>query len=200
MEMRYGPNRIPYSGALIADGKKGEEIVLAFIRRSPMVLGVSDLRDIKEMRRADADCLIELWDGRVLLAEIKSDSHLGKSGNVLFEVLRINHIAPAYRAATLGWSAKTPAHWVFYFAPSVNSIYQVKFEDLRKSFQEFTANVRNFNPLECIRWVNTDSERSTVNILIPWSYCKDKFQIHRLGEEGGGPLIDAEAEGNGLPV
>ena len=166
-----------YNGALMKAGRAGEEIVLDWLRSRPYIQSVADLRDHAEMRHADIDCSITANDGRILLAEIKSDWYMGISGKVLFEVLRINHTAPPERAATLGWSARSPATTLFYYAPQVGCIYQCSFGDLRQSFQKYTHEARKQTNISI---VETDAIKTTINILVPMSYCESIFKIHRL--------------------
>lgn len=163
-----------YDGAYQAAGKKAEGIVIDWLRGRPWVIGLEDLRDDRVMRQADVDLSIQIMDGRNPLAEIKSDWHLGKSGNVLFEVLRINHTAPHDRAATLGWSARSPATWLLFYAPQVAAIYMWRFEDYRKAFQNYTKDIRKGARLD---YVETDHIKSTVNVLVPWRYCEASCQI-----------------------
>lgn len=166
-----------YNGDYMAEGKRAEEICLAFLRRRPEVMGLEDTRDLRVLREADVDCVIYLRNGTVPLAEIKSDRHLGISGNVLFEVLRINHTCRPERACVLGWAARSPAQWLIYYAPSVKRIYMCRFEDLRRCFQEYTRESRRQTRVD---WVNTDTIKSTVNILIPWEKCKHVFSVYDI--------------------
>jgi hypothetical protein len=156
-------------------GTNAERIVMAWLEENPNVVGVRDLRDLRVMREADVDLSILLMDGRVALAEVKSDYHLGVSGNILFEMLRVNHTAPAVACARLGWSAKTPALWVLFYAPQVESIYVISTEDYRKGFQTYTKETREKSR---IVWTNTDAIKSTINLLVPERYFKTA--IHRL--------------------
>jgi hypothetical protein len=156
-----------YDGDYMAVGKKGEEVVMAWLASRPYVIGVDDLRQLRVMREADVDCSFSLSDGRVALAEIKTDQHLGKSGNILFEILRVNHTAPTDRAGVLGWSLRSPATWLLYYAPAVAMIYQLRFADFRAGFQRYTAVARERSRQI---WVNTDQIKSTLNVLVPESY------------------------------
>lgn len=168
-----------YNGHYMRAGKEAEKIVMDWLRANPQIVGLDDLRGLREMQTADVDCSLQLSDGRAVLAEIKSDWHLGKSGNVLFEVLRINHTAQSDKAVTLGWSARSPATWLLYYAPQVNSIYQCRFDDFRRCFQTYTAEARKTSRLD---YIETDAIKSTVNVLIPWKYCEKAFRVHALKE------------------
>lgn len=166
-----------YRGRYMQAGEEAEEIVFQWLLKQPYVVELKDLRGSKPVQDTDIDAAIFLRDGRTVLAEIKSDRHLGVSDNILFEVLRIQHTAEPVRCAVLGWSVRSPAQWLIYYAPSVNKIYQVSFEDLRKVFQAYTRAERD--KVKTI-WVNTDNIKSTLNVLIPWSWCKEIFKVHDL--------------------
>lgn len=61
----------------MAVGRNAEAIILEWLNNHPGIIGVEDLRQLRQMREADVDVSITLFDGRVALAEIKSDWHLG---------------------------------------------------------------------------------------------------------------------------
>ncbi len=166
-----------YSGDYMKVGKEAEQIVLNWLKERPWVLGVEDFRQLRQVHEADIDFGVKLVDGRVTLAEVKSDWHLGKSGNVLFEILRINHTCQPDKACVLGWSARSPAVWFLYYAPQVKSIYQCRADELRQAFQAYTREARGDTRRV---WVDTDSIKSTLNVLIPWRYCESFFTIHKL--------------------
>jgi hypothetical protein len=154
--------------------KEAEARVMDFLKKRPDVLGVMDWRELQVQQEADIDIAIKTRDGRITLAEIKSDSHLGVTNNVLYEVLRINHTCAHEHATTLGWSGRTPAQFILFDAISVKKIYQIRTEDFRKALQEYTRVARkNIN----VSIVPTDSIKTTVNILIPWNYCQKYFKI-----------------------
>lgn len=148
----------------MAAGRAAEEIILSWLATAPWVIGVEDLRSLRVMREADVDCSISISDGRVTLAEIKSDRHLDLSGNFNFEVLRINHTAPQEKAAVLGWSARTPARLILFFAPTTNRIHLIGADEFRRSLQGYTDEARRNTRLH---YVETDAIKSTINILIP---------------------------------
>jgi hypothetical protein len=152
-----------YNGGYMAAGRASEEIVLAWLARRPWVIGVEDLRSLRQMREADVDCGVSLIDGRNTLAEIKSDAHLDRSGNFWFEVLRVNHTAPPDRSVTLGWSARSPARVLIFHAPSSRKIHVIPMDQFRTAMQGYTVSTRKF----CLNIVPTDCIKSTVNILIP---------------------------------
>lgn len=168
-----------YSGDYMAAGKRAEEVVLAWLTKRPWVIGVADLRDLRVMQEADCDCSVSLLDGRITLAEIKSDRHLGSSGNFLFESLRLNHTAPPDRAVTLGWSARTPARLLLYYAPQPNSVHLISTDDFRRSLQQYTDKCRKSSR---ISYVETDKIKSTINILIPAEYviAMPSYRLYKL--------------------
>lgn len=156
-----------YNGHYMAAGRNAETIVLSWLKEMPGVIGIEDLRNLRQMREADVDCSLTLYDGRVALAEIKSDWHLGVSGNVIFEVLRINHTCRTDRSCVLGWSARSPAQYVLFYAPQINSIYKISFDDYRAGMQVVT---QKNNPV--VKVVRTDKIKTTINLMIPESSIK----------------------------
>jgi hypothetical protein len=166
-----------YDGGYMALGREGERIVLRWLWQHPTVVGVTDVRELRVTREADIDCFVKTRDGRITLAEIKTDQHLGVTGNVLFEILRINHTAPPEHAVTLGWAARSPARMLFYYAPSMAAIYACQFNEFRKTVQDWTRVVRAGAK---ISFVSTDNIKSTINLLVPWHIVSGIFQIQQL--------------------
>lgn len=163
-----------YVGGMMTKGKVGEQVVLSWLRARPHVLEVDDLRDLRPMQKADVDACIFTRDGLNALCEIKLDRHLGQGGNVLFEIMRVNHTASPDRACTLGWSMRSPATWLLYYAPKESSVYVFRFAAFRSAFQKWTdekrraesggnAQIGAFN----MRWINTDKIKSTLAVLVP---------------------------------
>jgi predicted nucleotidyltransferase len=178
LPVHTGPDKDrSYDGDYMERGKKAEEIVIAFLKRRPMVLNVIDFRELRQAQGADFDVGIVSIDGRVPLAEIKSDAYLGKTGNVLFEVLRINHTCDPDFSATLGWSARTPARYILVYAPSVEKIYQFDTNKWRKCFQKYTLETRKNMRISI---VETDRIKTTINILMPISFCAGSYVIHEV--------------------
>lgn len=164
-----------YSGDYMEAGLRGQNIVIDLLRKQPEILGVLDWSDLETVQPADIDCAIRTKSGHVILAEIKSDSYLGKTGNVLFEVLRINHTCDPEFSMGLGWAARTPAKYIFYYAPSVNKVYKFTTIGLRRSMQRYTREKRKGIRLDI---VETDSIKTTINILIPIEYCKGAYEVY----------------------
>jgi len=156
-------------------GKVAEYVAwcwLNWLKTQGRFIDVLDVRNDLAYREIDVDFVCYLPDGDELKVEVKSDGHLGKTDNILFEVLRINHTAPVDKAVVLGWSTRSQADWFVYFAPGELELYQCKTRDLREAFQKYTQQARENTQRG---WVNTDNIKSTLNVYIPWEYCKDIF-------------------------
>lgn len=163
-----------YNGAMMDKGKFGENVIMRWLQDFPDVLEVEDYRQLKPLQKADVDCAIYFVEGDVLLAEIKSDKNLKFGGNVTFEYLRVNHTAPPERACTLGWTARTPAKWVLFYAPSEGYVYRFHTDVMRSVFQSYTRDMRPthggwFSSLPELKmyWVSTDSIKSTLICCLP---------------------------------
>ena len=168
-----------YEGAMMEKGKAGESIVWRWLQDHPEVIDVDDLRELRQMQKADVDFAIYNEDGTVYLAEVKSDQYLRMGGNVTFEFMRINHTAPHDKACVLGWTARTPARFVMFYASSEQHVYVFTTLVLRRMMQRFTQNKRpsrgewiNALPEMKMRWVSTDAIKSTLCFFIPLSEFK----------------------------
>jgi len=170
-----------YDGAYMEVGKRAEEAVLRWLGENPDILDVRDCRSQRVGQEADFDFSITGTDGVVTLAEVKSDKLINKTGNMIFEIARVNHTAPHDRAVTLGWSARSPATWCVFYCPPAKKIYVVRFEDLRKCFQHYSRKVRKNVRM---KWVPTDSIKSTLIALIPEEFWRDVTKVYDLPEPG----------------
>ncbi len=169
--------RRSYGGDYMEIGKKGEGVVMQWLESRPNVLGVSDFRDIRAIQEADVDVGVRLYTGQVCLAEIKTDTYLGVSKNVLNEVLRINHYSDHEFAGYLGWTLRSPAQWLLYYAPNRKppAIYKAKFAEVRLVLQRFTKDNIVF-----VQNIRTDSGKTTYNILVPESEYQGVFTVHEV--------------------
>ena len=75
------------------------------------------------------------------------------------------------------WAARTPAKYIFYYAPSVDKVYKFNTIRLRQSMQRYTREKRKSTRLDI---VETDSIKTTINILIPIEYCKGAYEIYDI--------------------
>lgn len=181
-----------YTGGMMAKGKTGEAIVLGWLQRRPDVLEMEDLRDLRPMRKADADAIVFTRDGLNAFVEIKLDNNLGRTGNVLFEIMRVNHGAAPERACTLGWSMRSPATWLLYYAPANRQLFVFRFSTFRQVFQRWTDRQRRVlekngnapNMAGHMRWINTDADKSTLTVLVPLKeFPSNSYGVYELGEE-----------------
>jgi len=102
-----------YNGKLMDTGKKAEEIVIKWLESlKESVRDVIDVREWRITQRLDADIIIENIDGKLRLAEIKSDRNLGITDNFLFEFMRINHFTKSDSIHYLGWVFRSPAKYL----------------------------------------------------------------------------------------
>ncbi len=166
-----------YSGDYMRRGKQAEQVVMDWLKTHPRVKTVTDVRHLSDWQEVDVDALAELHIGPTMKVEIKSDSHIAVGANVLFEVLRINHTASHDHAGKLGWSARTEADWLIFYSPKAHTLFSCTVADYRKSFQAYTQKCRKATRLS---YVETDAVKSTVNVLIPWQYCSEIFNVYEL--------------------
>ena len=152
-----------YDGGYMAAGKDAEELVMAWWRKRDGVVEVIDYRADVAFQAKEIDCrVVRVTDA--FTVEIKSDQHLGVSGNFLFELLRINHTAQTAHSVVLGWSVRSEADVLCYYAPTVSELHVIKMVHFRQAMQRYTFDVRRGCAIDV---VPTDQIKSTVNILIP---------------------------------
>lgn len=161
-------NEKSYTGDLMKVGKSNEEIILEWLKNN--YKGVLDFRDIRLVQRADIDCGVETADGKIILAEIKSDKWISESGNFCFENHRINHFVKD-KWFYLGWGYRSPAQFLIVRNPDSRETFIFDFSELRKSVGGHIANVgKNLR----IAIVETDKQKTTFNYLIPMPVLKYK--------------------------
>ena len=151
-----------YNGEMMERGKKGEEVVLDWLRSIDYYKEVIDMREFRVSQRLDVDCGIETIDGSIVLAEIKTDYNLGKTANFLFEVFRINHFANPDKVFYLGWTFRSPAKYLLYYSPNEYRVYQFRFEYLRQTIGKYVSQHKPRFHIE-----PTDDQKTTFNLLIP---------------------------------
>jgi hypothetical protein len=169
-----------YNGELMEKGKKAEEIVLNWLRNNKNIKEIIDFREWRLTQRLDVDCGIETIDGKIMLAEIKSDKYLGNSNNFLFETFRINHFIHPDSIFYLGWAWRSPAKYLFYYSPKENAVYRFLFSNVRLGIGKYISRCdKNSNPKTS--WVYTDKQKTTFNLLIPikeFDCLFDKYSIN----------------------
>ena len=169
-----------YAGDYMARGQEGEGIVLNWLAAQPSVVEVVALRDDPAARRDDVDCRVHFADGRQMLVEIKTDDYLGRTGNLVFEMARINHGAPvdSEYLVTLGWSARSAADLFMFYGPLSERLYLLTAGGLRAGFRRFVAQLsresvergKRFVSTDALRLIPTDEGRSTLLFYIPERY------------------------------
>lgn len=177
-------NSRSYNGAMMDKGKVGENVILRWLRACPDVIEVEDFREARILQKADVDFGIYNHDTSIMFAEVKTDHHLKEGGNILFEYLRINHTAQPGNACVLGWTARTPAKLVIFYAPKEQRAYVIEAKVMRWAFQKHTSDNRPsksawFNTLPQMNmiYVSTDNIKSTLSCCIPWPVFPPK-SIH----------------------
>ncbi len=173
-------NRRPksYNGKLMEKGKKGEEVVLEWLRSIDYYKDVIDMREFRVSQRLDVDCGIETIDGAIVLAEVKTDYNLGETSNFLFEVFRLNHFANPDQVFYLGWAFRSPAKYLLYYSPNEHAVYQFRFEHIRQIIGKYVSQCKPRIHIE-----PTDDQKTTFNLLIPQSQFKiEKWKLEKTHE------------------
>lgn len=174
MTHRAKPNqgKVSYAGHYMQVGAKAETLVYNWLSNRPAIARIEDLRDDPKWRSQDVDFLVCTTSGQEYHIEVKSDWHLGVSGNVLFELSRIYN-----DNVVNGWTGKTPAQYILYYAPQISELWTIKTNDLRIAISAYLQDV---GQKANIRIVLTDESKTTVNVLIPETYFERKIYKHPM--------------------
>jgi hypothetical protein len=176
-----------YNGDYMRIGKAGETVCLNWLRQHPGVCDIIDFRAVRAVHECDIDCGVKLYTGNICLVEIKTDTYLGVTGNILCEVLRINHTCEPNFAGYLGWMLRSPAKYLLYYAPNriPSAIYKAEFALIRRVIQDYTQ--KNNPRIDIVR---TDNIKTTFNLLIPALEFNSIFEIYDIS--GPGPHNDED--------
>ena len=162
-----------YSGDLMQKGMKNEEIILEWLHGETSNKGVIDFREFRLAQRIDVDFGVETIDGKIVLAEIKSDKWIKETGNLCFETMRINHFVDD-KWFYLGWGWRSPAQKLIVRNPETNETYIFSFLKLRQMIGVYVAETgRNLR----INITETDKQKTTFNFLIPMNYLKGVYKL-----------------------
>ena len=174
-----------YNGELMNKGKKAEEIIIKWLKSlKDNVKNVIDVREWRITQKLDADVIIENIDGKLRLAEIKSDKNLGISENFLFEFMRINHYASSDSIHYLGWVFRSPAKYLLYYAPLKNEVYRFCFKDIREIIGKWIGDCDKYKK----PWVDiifTDKQKTTFNFIVNRKYFDNKYITFSLENSEG---------------
>lgn len=147
---------------LMEIGDAAEAVAVAFLRALPHVRQVRDVTRDATWQAREIDLRVEDARGAWHGIEVKSDRHIARTGNVLFELVRVHHSAPV--CAYLGWGVFSQAAWLFVWCPPAERLYTFNVTALREAFQRHTAAERSKLRLSV---VPTDARRTTINVLVP---------------------------------
>ena len=167
-----------YNGELMEKGKSNEEIILNWLKDNPSAKSVIDFREFRLAQRIDVDFGIETIDGNIVLAEIKSDKWIRESGNLLFEVFRINHFAKA-NWFYLGWGYRSPAQKLIDRNPGTGETFIFNFLGLRTFIGEYVLEIGKELRINI---TETDKQKTTFNFLIPMKLLNGIYKKHLVIE------------------
>lgn len=155
-------------------GFENEEIILEWLKKFSKE--IIDFREFRLAQRIDVDFGIETIDGKIVLAEIKSDKWIKESGNLCFENHRINHFAKE-KWFYLGWGWRSPAQKLIVRNPETNIIFIFDFYKLRILIGEYIS-IKGKNTI--INITETDKQKTTFNFLIPMSFLKNVYTKYQI--------------------
>ena len=158
-----------YSGGYMQAGKTAEAIFLDFLWSHKETIYVEDVRSQKQWQECDVDFrVLRNGSDNWLDVEGKHDRRLDRSGYWLFELFRVNHTAPANRLFVDGWSVRSAASHLLFYAPFTNRIHSIRVRDYRLACS-------NAVRLKLCRYdlVPTDTIKTTVNAYFPEEFVQE---------------------------
>lgn len=168
-------NERSYNGVMMTIGRANEEIILEWLQ-SKYAKEILDFREFRLAQRMDVDFGIETIDGKIVLAEIKSDKWIKEDGNLLFECNRINHFAKN-NWFYLGWGWRSPAQNLIVRNPNSGDTFIFDFLELRKFIGSYISKV-GYKLRTNI--TETDEQKTTFNYLIPFSEIKKSLYYKKF--------------------
>ena len=154
-----------YSGGYMDAGREAERIAVSWLSADSEVLQVRDVRDQREYQDREIDLLALMTTGKWESYEVKSDKHIGVSGRWLFELFRFNLTAPIGKQFVNGWSVRSQALWLIFYASTIKTIYRIKFDEYRRAFLNASE------VMQCsFSQVPTDRIKRTLNGYFPESF------------------------------
>lgn len=169
--------RKSYSGDLMERAISNEEIILHWLENG--YKSVIDFREFRLAQRIDVDFGIETIDGKIVLAEIKSDKHLSPIGNLLFENHRINHFKYE-KWFYLGWGWRSPAEKLIIRNHESGYTLVFPFNALRV---RVAAYIGKYGRKIRMDVVETDDQKTTFNFLIPLEHFTGLFKEYEIKTE-----------------
>lgn len=149
-------------GKLKAIGQIAEAAAYNFLETRPLVSSIEDVREKREWQAQEVDFRVRIGNGRVVNVEVKSDEHIARTGNFLFELCRVRHEGSADGWLRPGWSVFSAAHRFMIYCPPSALLYVIDSNDFRQAVQLY---MRKEKPRIDSVW---SSQRCvTVNVLIP---------------------------------
>lgn len=169
-----------YDGDYMDDCRKAESAVQSFLTWNENITDVQDVREVKEYQSKDIDFLASYKAGPFgklpLAIEAKADKHLGKTGNVLFEVFRAYLEVKAESLLRTGWSWHSEADCFCMWGTSTRLLYVVPAYELRAGLQRALVAERELKTSQ----VQTDKNTITYLLLIPEKYVVFQVFSHDL--------------------
>jgi len=161
--MSEGPPPPSYYGAIRQVGYQGEAVFEAFCARQSWIEGVRDVRDDPICQRDEIDYIITKTGGFDWRIEVKTESKLDVSGNILIELARINH-SGEHQYMMQGWPWRTASDYIVYYAPTTERLHWWARRDFLAGAYEW---VRSRGKALRTLTTETSTERVVISTVVP---------------------------------
>lgn len=173
-------NQVSYSGHLMKKGVAAELIVSEWL--ATIYDSVEDVSLLKDYQKKEIDFIVNNDPASGI--ECKGDSYIGKTRNMLYECER--HTAKGDFKVKPGWSTFSEAASAVYVCDGM--LYIITMKDLREAYRENSALCAEKRKSANCRYILTDCERTTMNILIPesiWGKYTTIITLDKVQTEDG---------------
>ena len=165
-------------------GRVGEEVFEAWAVRQAGVEAVRDVRDDPVYQRDEVDYIVTRTVKPDLRVEVKTETKLDVSGNILIELVRINH-SGQHQYVLEGWPWRTVSDVVVYYAPATGRLHFWDRRDFLACIYEWVR-LRGKSLRTLVTETSTDRVViSTVMPMDPYMTGRKSYLVTHKDEEEG---------------
>lgn len=110
-------------------GEHGEDVVYNILRKSQKVKYIMDVSKAKYFQDRDVDYIVQMYDGDVVLVEVKRDLQIHRTENIAYEEMSNSHI---------GCLARSHADIVYIVGN--DKTYSIRLKEARSVIKELCPN------------------------------------------------------------
>ena len=148
-------------------GKVGETAVLEYLESTGKFERVRDVSMVPLHQRRGVDIIAEL-NGKEIWFDVKTDTYIEGTGNVVWELLE------KAEESKLGWALTSKSHWLAIFVPQTQEILFARMKDVQRCVIQHWKQLKPYKSPHTA--YNTLGMLLPVRILRP--YCRSLNQMY----------------------